>query len=335
MLRVRMGTHLCVATFCLAALHGCAEAHRPNPFAGVSDASRTLRIAAAVGAEIVLDDGATLTVPPDALDEDVDVTFARECVPVFQTARFGGCRYTVSGLGAVHERLDIALPSTSDDACVLAELAADWRCLADSESRDSFVYASFDTPRAFTTRVSIVDDIEDDKTCANFAFEPCGGDVEGTWDLVRACARQVHLGGGVRTSPNPYASCGADEVYRNQPFSARLTWTFSNDPGSTPGHRAYRRDRAGRAWERTLVTEECLASVGESCACESNGFVCECVDEVSTWVGGGGGSYRVEDDHLILDHQERVAPHCVRGDELVIEQTDLDGSPYHFVFRRR
>jgi hypothetical protein len=316
---------------------GSDAAPPPALDAGPSDRASTF-VDAADGATIALDDGASLTIPPGALAGDAEVGFERTCLPVFAAMDYGGCRYRATGLPEVIGRISVALPQTSDDACVLAQREHGWHCLADSEADGGFVRGSFSTATTFTTRSAVPSGVPADSGCADLAFEPCGGDVTGEWELVRACATYRQLGFSYSTGPDPYAACAEGEVHRNHPYEADRGLNFTTEPSGDPdseGELRYQSTSGGRSWERTIVTETCLTAVGESCACASDGYVCDCLREGGTSIGRGGSTYEVVDDELFMDGFDTVVPHCVSGDELILERTHHELGPYHLIFRRR
>ena len=298
------------------------------------------------GGALTLDDGASIEISPGALSVDAEVTFRRTCPAVFEVRGFGGCLYEVSAESArLVKPASISVPGRGEPAnCLLTQTRDGWRCLGDSAGDgDGAATASFARFAAFTTRGEISGEVADD-SCVDLPFTPCGGDIVGEWKLVRACGSREQVTNQHSTKPDRYESCGPGASYSAHPYSVSATFDFTTDPvqeeleGEPTGLKgfAYERTGGGTIWEHELVTEECLSQVGETCnssVCVSDGLVCECIIQDSTWNSAGGGSYEIVNGELFLDGDTHASSYCVQGDSLVIQRPHPAGA-YQMVYQR-
>ncbi len=283
----------------------------------VGDERVSVVVNAEAGATLLLDDGASVHLPPRALAADAEVSFSREaCDGIYASPRFQSCVYRVAAPDAVlNERLLLSLATHNEnDAptdCATALTEDGWRCLVDTEVLDGSSEASASTFTDFMVRAG-ADDIVDQR-CTDVPFEPCGGELDGAWILSRACGSMQEVIGASFSFEDPYEACGPFEHYVEFPFSLDASLEFSSDGEmrtsetyGTTGH--------------TMVTEACLAQVGESCGedCTMSEGICDCI--LLSSVGGRGSSdaWAYGEDGTFI-YFEQAYGYCVEGDRLTVE----------------
>lgn len=283
----------------------------------IGDERVSMMVDAAAGATLLLDDDASVFIPPGALAADAEVSFSREtCDGVYASDRFQSCVYRVAAPGAeLNERLRLSL-ATHDDTdtptdCAAALTDDGWRCLVDTEVMDGSAEASASMFTDFTVRTE-ADDIGDQR-CTDVPFEPCGGDLAGDWTLRRACGSLREVVGATFSIDNPYEDCDSVEHYVEYPFSVMATLEFTDgglmdtyEQFSTTGH--------------TMATEACLTQIGERCGedCTMKEGICDCV--FLSAVGGHGYSdaWTYGEANTFIYLGEEYA-YCVEGERLTLE----------------
>jgi hypothetical protein len=102
-----------VSVLCFLGLASGCDSEAENP----TFESQEQQMIAAQGGTITLSDGASVIIPPDALQTDSKVVFSRlECPPIFRTSRFGTCPYEVRLESDLLERAEVQLPSQARDS---------------------------------------------------------------------------------------------------------------------------------------------------------------------------------------------------------------------------
>ncbi len=312
------------ALLVLVGAAACSSASDSGAPTKTGDQRVSMMVDAQAGATLFLEDGASVYLPPGALDSNAEVSLSREaCDGIYSSGRFQSCVYRVKAPDAVlNERFLLSLAtSTENDApteCAAALTEDGWRCLVDTEVLDGSSEASASIFTDFTVRAES-DDIVDHR-CTDVPFEPCGGELEGSWTLTGACGSMQQVTGAFFTVGDPYEACGPFEHYLDFPFSLDASLEFRSN-GTL---------RALEDFEivgHTMVTEECLAQVDESCpeGCTIDDGVCDCITLSSVghrgsdepWAYGEAGTYI---------YFEQAHGYCVQEDRLTIEFPSQDGS---------
>ncbi len=272
---------------------------------------------AKAGATLLLDDGASVHLPPGALAADAQVSFSREaCDGVYASPRFQSCVYRVEAPEAVlNERITLSLAirdeSDAPTDCAAALTEDGWRCLVDTEVLDGRSEASASAFTDFTIRAE-VDDIADQR-CTDAPFVPCGGDLDGAWVLSRACGSLEEVVGVSFEFEDPYETCDPFEHYVEFPFSVDATLEFDSD-GTMRAYETF------GTTGHTMVTDACLAEVGETCAgdCTMSDGVCDCV--LLSSVGGHGSDEPwAYGDNGTFIYFEQAYSYCVEGERLTVD----------------
>jgi hypothetical protein len=339
----------CLGLLAAGLLGACSAADG----AGVDEAplASSTWITAAAGGDLSLDDGAVLRVPPHALAEDGEVTFTRHtCGGVFASDEFTSCLFEVSSTTTIAQPFEIGLPQRKGgeaaSSCTAREAALGWPCLAEGGTGWPSPLARARAFSRFASRAVVVP-VDDDRV-VDAAFEPCGGVLDGRWDLVRTTGTVAQLDRVVWISRahDPRADCGVGEHFEDQPFTVSGGIMFSpasqSSEGGLGGAQLYEGVEVRR---HTLTTLDCLESVGQSCSnadfgnaregrCDSHDGLCEC--DVRSHGGVGGynmpwsyarpGFVHLGDDPL---------RYCVDGDELRLERTVYDSqTTYVNIYQR-
>ena len=297
----------------------------------------TASIVAADGGVITLPDGATLTIPPGALAADGEVAFTRvTCGGVYSLKSFGGCLYSV-GDAAWAGRFEVALPRRGDDRVQMVRGAPDGlRPLIDSTSDGDLLSATSSGSNVFTSRVADYNPV--DQRCDDVPFTPCGGDLEGTWHLVRACGSVSELTGISWEGPNPFAACADHDYMTDYPFTVDGSVEFgaegSSAEGGTSG--AFWATNSATILKHEMVSLACMAIVdgGSSCQaeCVQENGVCDCTYFMADGSGGREGAWEYADEGTItVDGTPNR--YCVAGDGLTIEYVGAEG-PYVMIYER-
>lgn len=290
--------------------------------------STSATLTAAEGGTLTLADGAELRIPAESLSRDAAVVFERTaCEPVHFARDFGSCPYTFSTEATLEGRVEISLPSDSNASCVMTETELGWRCLGDSQIEASMARASTSRVARFALRTP--DERYRDQTCADMPLEHCGGDIIGTWKLIKSCGTLEQTTGIAFSGPSPYASCPDGEHQRSYPFSVNETLSFFDGPidPDSPGD-AYSREFGAEVWKHEVVTESCLASIGESCHqdCRKVAGVCDCVWPKTSGGGSNSSSYTIDENgNLYFEGSPNPIRYCIHGDQLTMEFPSRDG----------
>lgn len=335
----RQGVAWAVGALACASACGVTGESGPDP----SRLERSVWVAAASGAEIVLEDGATLSVPAGALAVDADVTLSREtCGGVFASSHFRSCLYQVKGTPALTRPFSLQIPRIADDeggeSCVSRQGAEGWPCLADETSSADSPIAQANVFSFFAARAQPT--IVVDGRVADMPFERCGGAIEGRWSLVATTATANRFYHYWR-DPDPFAACSASERYEDRPFSSTHTLEFQPpaEP-QAPGEEGLGRvtSSEGRSvYLHTITTMSCLRRVGERCeeGCVRDGDLCECISPQSVRGAIWFSSTWSQPSPGMLQFGSEPQRYCVEGDRLTIEfMEEIDG-PYVQVYQRQ
>lgn len=287
----------------------------------------TATISAAEGGELMLGDGAALIVPPGALSSDAEVRFSREtCRRAWSAASFGSCRYLVdTGSVGWVGRFTVTLPTRSGGPAWAVRDARDGlRPLVDSAALSGTVRATGSEDGAFTSRMAALSPIDD--RCTDAPFEPCGGDIDGRWELTDACGSTAQIAGISWGGSDPYEACKPLDYVVDYPFAASGSVTFMADG-------TFESSSHATVLEHQTVTLGCLEEIGEEClsSCTNDGITCSCV-----WPKTEGSSGSELDWVLVADGVEIggvVYRYCVDGDTLALEHPHSDG-PYLMYYQR-
>lgn len=322
---MRVGSGLAL----LSACHGSADQK--------GDTTQSLEATATYdpGADLTLElsDGATLEVPAGAASEAEEVTFSRvTCDGIYAAPELPSCLYRVESALDFNHRFELTLPRTSEEAGAVVE-KADEGMLALLDSASGRAVTAEDLPTT-TATASIATDftVRDtsiappDMRCVDLEFTPCGGTMEGSWDLVAACGTMSQVTGSYSTEPpNPYTGCSATDYLLDYPFEVGGKIEFSDGGGDLTTTWSI-------VWRHQIITEACLESVGLTCGddgfggdCTFEDGLCICRMEWSVTTTGSSGSWTA------ADMEERA---CVDGDTLTV-QREAWGEPYWFVYERR
>lgn len=284
----------------------------------------SMLVDAEAGATLFLEDGASVYVPPGALASDAEVSFSREaCDGIYASSRFESCVYRVNAPDAVlNDRILLSLAINSENdaptECAAALTEDGWRCLVDTEVLDGSSEASASTFTDFTVRASS-DDIVDHR-CTDVPFEPCGGELEGSWTLTGACGSMEQVTGTSFTFDDPYEACGPFEHYMDFPFSVDASLEFRSDG-------TLRTLEDFEIVGHTMVTEDCLAQSGETCPedCAIDEGVCDCVSLSSVGHRGSDEAWTYGGDGTFI-YFEQAFGYCVQEDRLTVEFPDALGT---------
>lgn len=315
---LRLGFSRAVPFFLLAGAVACSAGSEAGELTKTGDQQVSMMVDAKAGATLLLEDGARVHLPPGALAADAEVSLSREaCDGIYSSDRFQSCVYRVSAPDAVlNERFVVSLATSSEDDaptdCAAALTEDGWRCLVDTELLDGSSEASASTFTDFTVRAGS-DDIVDHR-CTDVPFEPCGGALEGSWTLTGACGSMGQVTGVTfEFDSDPYEACDPFEHYMEFPFSVDASLEFRGDGTlrvseqfSISGH--------------TMVTEACLAQVGETCSedCTSNEGVCDCVSLSSVGGHGSDEPWAYGEDGTFI-YFEQPFGYCLQEDRLTVE----------------
>jgi hypothetical protein len=290
-------------------------------------------VQAAVGATLALEDGTRVVIPAGVLESDAEVGLSREtCEGVYATTRFKSCVYRVSAPdAALVGRYTVLLPSRGETGvptdCAVALTDDGWRCLVDTETSDEAAEASASAFTDFAIRASS-DDLADDR-CTDVPFEPCGGDLLGNWTLMGTCgSMQEVLGVTFSFDSSPYEACDPFDHYMDYPFSIEGALEFHDDG-------VLRTLEAFQISGHTLVTEECLAEVGEECGddCILESGVCDCLSLSSAGQGGTSAEWTPGEPGTFR-YYEQAFEYCVNGDRLTVEFPGYGGATHFRVYER-
>jgi hypothetical protein len=324
----------------LACVSGCGAADEPVRVQPRLEQS--VWMAASGGGEIVLEDGAALSVPAGALAADADVTFSREtCGGVFASSHFRSCLYRVNGTPVLNQPFSLQLPQVAAvdgaESCVSRQRAPGWPCLADDTAGGPPIAKasafSFFAARAQTTTIV-------DERVADMPFERCGGPIEGRWELVATTATANRFYHYWR-DPDPFAVCSPAERYEDRPFSSthRLEFLPPVQP-QAPGDQGLGHVTSSEAfsvYQHTITTLSCLRRAGERCeeGCVRDGDLCECLTPQS--VGGVSvfGSIWSIPSAGMLQFGSEPQRYCVEGDRLTLEFIEEIDGAYVQVYERQ
>jgi hypothetical protein len=305
----------------------------------------------AEGGELRLDDGAILSVPPNALEADGEVTFTRRtCSGVFASDRFASCLFEVGSTAPLAHPFSIGLPqreSTRDaSACHARQAASGWPCLAEQDTGSSLPLAKAGGFSSFAARVVVSP--TDDTRVIDVPFVPCGGALEGEWELVGATgtADQVDSIVWIQRAPDPRSACGVGEHVEDRPYTISGRFVFSPIGQDAKDGRGSAIVSGGLESRRhTITTLACLDRVGESCDnsdfgnareghCVVRDGLCECDVRYIGEAFGGNPSWSYAGVGLVNLENQRLR-YCVEGDRLSMEFTDIEsGAPFLKLFRR-
>ena len=306
---------------------------------------------AAEGGELSLDDGALLKVPPHALAEDGEVTLTRQaCGGVFASEEFTSCLFEVGSTTPLAQPFEIGLPRRNDDdavtSCTAREAEFGWPCLAEPGTGSLVPLAKARAFSRFAARATIVP--ADDSRVIDAPFEPCGGMLDGRWDLISTTGSAAQLDRVVVISraPDPRTACRVGGHFEDQPFTVSGGVTFS--PAGQDSHvelGVVQVSEGIQIRRHTLTTLNCLQSVGKSCSnadfgnaregrCESHDGLCEC--DVASYGSAGGYSLSWSyADPGVVNLDGEPSRYCVNGDELRLERTDSEsGTTYLNIYQR-
>jgi hypothetical protein len=290
------------------------------------------------GGVLELDDGARLIVPGSSLTAETEITLTRECGGVYKSAAFESCVYGVEGsadtlaggvtlvLPGVANANSRAMVQTDDGFRALAKGSA----LHEISSEGNLSISRFGA----YARMRSLENV-DDARCSGLSFEPCGGDPVGDWELVCSTGTYKQLLGSSWSGPDPYATCLPNHVLHEHPYDVTggmKVGLGECDENAAQGCKGpLQISRGGTIWRRTLLTEECLATVGETCNsdCTLADGVCDCLFERFK---GGGAS--IDFWHQVNETTASFGPYCVNGDTLIIENDHPEGT-YTSLYRRK
>jgi hypothetical protein len=245
-------------------------------------------------------------------------------------------RYAVRAPGGEWAgRYRVGIPARSDGARPVRDAEDGWPPLFDGSFDGALLWASASTSGAFSARVAAANPTDD--RCADLAFDPCGGAIEGHWTLAAACgtADQV-TGQSSYGGDDPYAGCDPLDHVEDQPFEAHGSLSFGVDG-------TYDTTDRFTEWGHATTTLACLDAIGWACdaPCTSDGTTCDC-----TWVDGEGlgagygGAWAYGADPGTVDLDGASLRYCVDGDSLILERLTpgspwVPGDPYYLVYDRR
>lgn len=292
---------------------GCeAEPDDPLPPAGAIASSAT--VPAAAGGTIELEDGAKIEFGPGSLANDAEITLRRlGCGGVQQATSMGTCRYAVEGpQSELLDSYQLSLPTHSATSCATQATEDGLVCVRGGVVTDGLITtpaASFGEFAAWSE-----DAVIPTAACALPNFEPCGGELLGSWSLTNGCGRIDQLTGVSSTGPDPYESCDPLDHYEGAPFSISGGLEFVDD-GS------YTMSSGFQIMKHELITLGCLESVGETCNpdCSVDGEVCECLFVDSEGNGASGDDVWQQDGEGTVVLAGSAHRYCVEGDTLTFE----------------
>ncbi len=286
-------------------------------------------IVAAVGGEIVLDDGARLEIPAGVLTEDATVILSRvTCEGYVQGADFDGCLYEVEASVALTGRLSVQLPTNVADGpgCLMAMDDEGWRCEADSAAETGSVRATASAPGAFVLRAPATVGQVTPNAGTDLPFEICGGDLYGEWKLALAFGTVEALTGFTSETAPRYGNCEPFHHYEGETFfiNETLTVTAGGEDGAVATY-----DTTGgfSVYTHSATTQVCLNLNEESCPspCVMTAGVCGClIRDTAGNVASGKYLYEDTEGQLILD--QLPLEYCVLGDTLTVRRTSPLGT---------
>jgi hypothetical protein len=292
----------------LTAVACASDQEDPDADLGPLVASATIPVE---GGAIELPDGARVEFPAGALSEESEVTLRRiGCGGVYQAASFGSCRYAVEGSAAVlANAYELHLP-TRGPACATQQTVDGLVCMFGGEREQQAVTTLAGSFGDFTAWAD--DAVIPTDACVMPRFEACGGELLGSWSLISGCGTIEQLTNVSWSGPDPYESCDALDYYRGYPFSISGGLEFTSD--------GYQITSGFSIMEHELVTEACLASIGETCHpdCTLTDGICECLFVKSEGEGESGDDVWSlgEPGEVILG--SATHPYCVDGDVLTV-----------------
>ncbi len=126
----------------------------------------------------------------------------------------------------------------------------------------------------------------------------------------------------------PHEACDPFDHYMDYPFSIEGSLEFQDDG-------ALRTLETFQISGHTLVTEECLAEVGEECGddCVLDNGVCDCVSLSSVGQRGSNDEWTPGDPGTFL-YFEQPFEYCANGDRLTVEFPGYEGARHLRVYER-
>jgi hypothetical protein len=165
-------------------------------------------------------------------------------------------------------------------------------------------------------------------SCA--AFQACGGEVEGNWNVEDVCFDDIQ---SLLASSLDESAC--DGLFRGAAANATGTSSFANGTGSI--------DLMLSIDVEARWTEACVSALNngaevditqacpmieanylnqgqfEGAACMLEGQVCSCMLTSPPMPVHDAGGYRIEGNALIDDSDGSSTPYCVQGDTLTLD----------------
>lgn len=279
--------------------------------------------------------GAQIAIPAGALDADTEISI--EVMPASGEAQtsiyeFGPDGTTFAQPVTISIKYD-GSPGDDKKAVLAWHDGSEWVEVAGSGVASGVVSGDVNHFTRFTiilvgTQAVIVSD------CADIAtgFEPCGGDVKGTWSITDICIADTAMGSNPFEESCPEATWVTEWIWdgtvtmdgttmtqnlTSMTLSAEITLPLSclpPDSGCT----------------------ELIEMMGEGTTCEQNGETCECTrTEVDPVNEPMVQTYSVDGNYIVTidadsGSETRVA-YCVQGDQLVSEvPTNSEDGPAYF-----
>lgn len=299
-------------------------------------------IKAADGGEVALAEaGITLTIPAGALASDETIT--AEVVSkkgLLDAEHLAGnvVEFGPDGLtfeAPVTLELDLAGASIPDDAKVAIawyDAAKEkWNDLPGSAMQGGKVTAQTTHFTIFAVRFVVTDTgkvVQEGGKCEG-TFDPCGGDIEGTWRIVSACA---DLGfDDVNEQCAGATASGTLDVTGDVTFGGGMitgTLMFTSD--------------TKLVYPKTCIGEVCptpddpsdpeWVDTGDSCEAEAMQTMTQEINDAYTVEGGVLTSW---DAAAGAEAEMEMSGYCVQGDTVVVSQVDEEGKEVRWTAERQ
>jgi hypothetical protein len=288
-------------------------------------------ITAADGGSVATDgDTAKIVIPAGALAEDTEIsieTLAKADQP--DAENLGSDAFDIGPDGTTFEKpvtltlkLDGSVPA--DMVAKLAVLNGDkWEVIAGSTVSGSEVSAEIDHLSTFVIIFVGAQAVVINPDCAEFEFEPCGGDLVGTWEILDMCASAT-------VGDNPFADTPecADIVFQvdmdftgTVEFNADGSYASEVVVGAATMHAEYTEACMQAMWQAGgSETCDAIPSSSEDTVCSYADSVCSCDQAMSSGSGTQTetGTYSVSGNSLTMTPDSgdvTESEYCVSGDK--------------------
>jgi hypothetical protein len=326
------GLWLCLAFVSPIAFIACGDDSMGSGDAGVVDAGAPIgeEITAAEGGTVEVD-GMTLDIPAGALTEDTEITVQEISKAGLPNASDIASAVFDLGPDGTQFELPVTLsfdfdPSETPEGkeAVLAWLdGSAWTELADSQIDGETVTATTSHFTVFAVIWKSTGQVGG--TCDDLAFEACGGDLVGQWEITIGCAMLA------ADASDPLPMCDGDSITLSVDLTGAIEF---NEDLSYASTNDLVQELSATLPKACLMGTSCdqLADDGEP-PFEDTGDACE---RTTTGAASSNevGTYVLEGNTLTLTEEGEVAQapdeYCVQGDTLTVRHVDEEGNEVFF-----